>query len=120
SVHYGPHGLMDVQAWDCDYLVCSGYKNFSPHMGFLWGRFEKLKLLPTFKEDFIPNEPPHKVEVGTFVYENVSGMDAAVKYLELVGRNLAPENNRSRRENIISGMAAIRAHDLDLARAMLK
>ncbi|RWJ20531.1 MAG: aminotransferase class V-fold PLP-dependent enzyme, partial [Mesorhizobium sp.] len=36
-VHYGPHGLIDVQAWDCDYLVCSGYKNFSPHMGFLWG-----------------------------------------------------------------------------------
>lgn len=119
-VHYGPHGLIDVQAWDCDYLVCSGYKNFSPHMGFLWGRFETLKRLPTFKEDFIPDEPPHKIEVGTFVYENVSGMDAAVKYLELVGRNLAPENNRSRRENIVAGMAAIRAHELQLARAMLK
>ncbi|MEO5758151.1 MAG: cysteine desulfurase-like protein, partial [Mesorhizobium sp.] len=52
-VHYGPHGLIDVQAWDCDYLVCSGYKNFSPHMGFLWGRFETLKRLPTFREDFI-------------------------------------------------------------------
>jgi cysteine desulfurase family protein (TIGR01976 family) len=70
-VHYGPHGLMDVQAWDCDYLVCSGYKNFSPHMGFLWGRFDLLKKLPTFREDFIPNEPPYKVEAGTFIYENV-------------------------------------------------
>lgn len=120
SVHYGPHNLIDVQAWDCDYLVCSGYKNFSPHMGFLWGRFETLKRLPTFKEDFIPNEPPHKVEAGTFIYENVAGMDAAVQYLELVGRNLAPANNRSRRENIVSGMAAIRAYELDLARAMLK
>ncbi|MGA7817517.1 aminotransferase class V-fold PLP-dependent enzyme, partial [Caballeronia sp.] len=49
-VHYGPHGLIDVQAWDCDYLVCSGYKNFSPHMGFLWGRYEALCKLPTFKE----------------------------------------------------------------------
>jgi cysteine desulfurase family protein (TIGR01976 family) len=119
-VHYGPHGLIDVQAWDCDYLVCSGYKNFSPHMGFLWGRFETLKRLPTFKEDFIPDEPPHKIEVGTFNYENVAGMDAAVQYLELVGRNLAPANNRSRRENIAAGMAAIRAHELHLARAMLK
>ncbi len=119
-VHYGPHGLIDVQAWGCDYLVCSGYKNFSPHMGFLWGRFETLKRLPTFKEDFIPDEPPHKIEVGTFNYENVSGMDAAVQYLELVGRNLAPANNRSRRENIAAGMAAIRAHELQLARAMLK
>ena len=35
--------LIDVQAWDCDYLVCSGYKNFAPHMGFLWGRFELLE-----------------------------------------------------------------------------
>ncbi|TGQ65106.1 MAG: cysteine desulfurase-like protein [Mesorhizobium sp.] len=118
-VHYGPHGLIDVQAWDCDYLVCSGYKNFSPHMGFLWGRFETLKRLPTFREDFIPDEPPYKVEAGTFIYENVSGMDAAVQYLELIGRNLAPSNNRSRRENIVAGMGAIRDYELVLAREML-
>ena len=42
AVHYGPHGLIDVQAFDCDYLVCSGYKIFAPHMGFLWGRRELL------------------------------------------------------------------------------
>lgn len=118
-VHYGPHGLIDVQAWGCDYLVCSGYKNFSPHMGFLWGRFETLKRLPTFREDFIPDEPPYKVEAGTFIYENVSGMDAAVQYLELIGRNLAPSNNRSRRENIVAGMGAIRDYELVLAREML-
>lgn len=118
-VHYGPHGLIDVQAWDCDYLVCSGYKNFSPHMGFLWGRFDTLKRLPTFREDFIPDEPPYKVEAGTFIYENVSGMDAAVQYLELIGRNLAPSNNRSRRENIVAGMGAIRDYELLLAREML-
>lgn len=120
SVHYGPHGLIDVQAWDCDYLVCSGYKNFSPHMGFLWGRFETLKRLPTFREDFIPDEPPYKVEAGTFIYENVAGMDAAVKYLESVGRNFAPANNLSRRENIVAGMGAIRAYELHLAREMLR
>jgi cysteine desulfurase family protein (TIGR01976 family) len=119
-VHFGPHGLIDVQAWDCDYLVCSGYKNFSPHMGFLWGRFETLSRLPTFREDFIPNEPPHKVEAGTFIYENVAGMSAAVKYLELIGRNLAPANNRSRRDNIVSGMSAIRDYELVLAREMLR
>ncbi|ESZ09921.1 MULTISPECIES: cysteine desulfurase-like protein [unclassified Mesorhizobium] len=118
-VHYGPHGLIDVQAWDCDYLVCSGYKNFSPHMGFLWGRFETLKRLPTFREDFIPDEPPYKVEAGTFIYENVSGMDAAVQYLELIGRNLAPSNNRSRRDNIVAGMGAIRDYEVLLAREML-
>ena len=71
AVHYGPHGLIDVQAFDCDYLVCSGYKIFAPHMGFLWGRRELLEKLPTFREDFIPDEPPGKIEAGTFVYENV-------------------------------------------------
>ncbi len=119
-VHYGPHGLIDVKAWDCDYLVCSGYKNFSPHMGFLWGRFETLKRLPTFREDFIPDEPPHKVEAGTFIYENVAGMDAAVQYLELIGRNLAPSNNRTRRENLVAGMGAIRAYEIGLAKEMMK
>jgi len=119
-VHYGPHGLMDVQAWDCDYLICSGYKNFSPHMGFLWGRFDLLKRLPTFREDFIPDEPPYKVEAGTFVYENVAGMDAAVRYLESIGRNFAPSNNRTRRQNIVAGMGAIRQYELVLARAMMK
>ena len=119
-VHYGPHGLIDVQAWDCDYLVCSGYKNFSPHMGFLWGRFETLKRLPTFREDFIPDEPPHKVEAGTFIYENVAGMDAAVRYLESIGRNFAPSNNRTRRENIVAGMGAIRDYEIVLAREMMK
>ena len=74
-VHYGPHGVIDVQAWDCDYLVCSGYKNFAPHMGFLWGRYDALKRLPTFREDFIPDEPPYKIEAGTFIYENVAGME---------------------------------------------
>ena len=74
-VHFGPHGVIDVQEWDCDYLVCSGYKIFAPHMGFLWGREDLLRKLPTFREDFIPNEPPLKIEAGTFVYENVAGMD---------------------------------------------
>src|SRR5258707_8366124 len=67
-VHYAPHALVDVQAFDCDYLVCSGYKIFGPHMGFLWGRLELLKVLPTFREDFIPDSPPGKIEAGTFIF----------------------------------------------------
>jgi len=89
SVHYGPHGPIDVQAFDCDYLVCSGYKIFAPHMGFLWGRYDLLTELPTFREDFIPDEPPGKIEAGTFIYEHVAGMDAAVTYLAQLGRILS-------------------------------
>jgi cysteine desulfurase family protein (TIGR01976 family) len=119
SVHYGPHALIDVQAWDCDYLVCSGYKNFSPHMGFLWGRYEALKRLPTFKEDFIPDVPPYKIEVGTFCYENVAGMNAAVHYLEDLGRRFLPAGEHSRREALAAAMAAIRDYEIMLAGRMI-
>ena len=124
SVHYGPHGLIDVQAFDCDYLVCSGYKIFSPHMGFLWGRRELLERLPTFREDFIPDEPPGKIEAGTFIYENVAGMDAAVSYLEGMGKTLsegdgsAPSN--SRRANLVKASGAIREYEAMLSGKMLQ
>ncbi|MET0747693.1 MAG: cysteine desulfurase-like protein [Rhizobium sp.] len=118
-VHYGPHGLIDVQDWNCDYLVCSGYKNFSPHMGFLWGRYEALVRLPTFKEDFIPDVPPYKIEVGTFAYENVAGMNAAVKYLETLGRRFLPAGEHSRRAALVSAMGAIRTYETTLARELL-
>src|SRR6516225_8390657 len=90
AVRYGPHGPIDVQVFDCDYLVCSGYKIFSPHMGFLWGRRELLQTLPTFREDFIPDTAPAKLEIGTYIYENVAGMDAAVRYMEELGRRIQP------------------------------
>nr|WP_316656398.1 cysteine desulfurase-like protein [uncultured Gellertiella sp.] len=119
SVHYGPHGLIDVQAWNCDYLVCSGYKNFSPHMGFLWGRYEALCRLPTFKEDFIPDVPPYKIEVGTFTYENVAGMNAAIHYLEALGRRFLTGNGHSRRAALAAAMGAIRDYELTLSRGMI-
>ncbi|PZM14080.1 cysteine desulfurase-like protein [Rhizobium tubonense] len=118
-VHYGPHGLIDVQDWNCDYLVCSGYKNFSPHMGFLWGRYDALVKLPTFKEDFIPDVPPYKIEVGTFTYENVAGMNAAVKYLETLGRRFLPSGEHSRREALVAAMGAIREYEMTLSRELL-
>jgi cysteine desulfurase family protein (TIGR01976 family) len=119
-VHYGPHALIDVQAWDCDYLVCSGYKTFSPHMGFLWGKREKLDALPTFREDFIPNEAPYKIEAGTFIYENVAGMSAAVDYLAELGGELAPGANGGMRDKIVTAMTAIRAYEQTLSRRVLE
>ena len=119
AVHFGPHGLIDVQAWNCDYAVFSGYKNFSPHMGFLWGRFEALRALPTFREDFIPDVPPYKIEVGTFPYENVAGMNAAVHYLESVGARVSAGETLTRRETLARAMGAIRDYEQILAQEML-
>src|SRR3984957_16014268 len=124
SVHYGPHGLIDVQAFDCDYLVCSGYKIFSPHMGFLWGRRQLLEKLPTFREDFIPDEPPGKIEAGTFIYENVAGMDSAVRYLETLGRSFAGNDasgkSASRRSALERAFGAIRAYEESLSLEMFR
>ena len=123
-VHYAPHALVDVQAFDCDYLVCSGYKIFGPHMGFLWGRFELLEKLPTFREDFIPDVPPGKIEAGTFVFENVVGMAAAVAYLEALGAQIQGEDegskHASRRENLVRAMSAIREYETELSFEMLE
>jgi cysteine desulfurase family protein (TIGR01976 family) len=123
-VHYAPHAAIDVQSFDCDYLVCSGYKIFSPHMGFLWGRRELLKKLPTFREEFIPDEPPGKIEAGTFIYENVAGMDAAVSYLENLGKTLRAgrEDDQldSRRAHIVRAMTAIRSYEESLSLEFLR
>ena len=124
AVHYGPHGLIDVQAFDCDYLVCSGYKIFAPHMGFLWGRRGLLQSLPTFREDFIPDEPPGKIEAGTFIYENVAGMDAAVRYLETLGRSLAQNHETEKPESTRAALQrafhAIRDYEESLSLEMLR
>ncbi len=114
-VHYAPHGPVDVQAWGCDYLVCSGYKIFAPHMGFLWGRFEALSALPTFREDFIPDEPPHKVEAGTFVYEAVAGMAATLDYLATLGG----AGDNSLRARLTHAMTAICDYEQILSARML-
>ena len=118
AVHYGPHGPIDVQAFECDYLVCSGYKIFSPHMGFLWGRMETLNALPTFREDFVPDTTPAKLEIGTYIYENVAGMDAAVCYLEELGRRINPAAT-SRRDALVACTEAIRGYEAQLSLAML-
>ena len=118
AVHYGPHGTIDVQGFDCDYLVCSGYKIFSPHMGFLWGRLETLNALPTFREDFVPDITPDKLEVGTGIYENVAGMDAAVRYLEDLGRRTNPATI-SRRAALVAATEAVRSYEVQLSCAML-
>jgi len=119
-VHYAPHGPIDVQKWKCDYMVCSGYKIFAPHMGFLWGREEALQRLHTFREDFLPDRPPEKIEAGTFIYENVAGMDAAISYLELLGHRFSRnDHSASRRESIVDAMQAIARYERSLSEQLL-
>jgi cysteine desulfurase family protein (TIGR01976 family) len=131
AVHYAPHGPIDVRAFDCDYLVSSGYKVFAPHMGFAWCRREAINRLPTFREDFIPDVTPDKLEAGTYAYENVAGMEAAIAYLEELGRadtqvrpsgtgvGAGPRIGPTRTSTIHAAMASIAAYERTLSAALL-
>ena len=122
AVHYAPHGPIDVRALDCDYLVCSGYKVFAPHMGFAWCRREAINRLPTFREDFIPDVTPDKLEAGTYAYENVAGMDAAVEYLEELGCRFlgASGKTATRTEVLQAAMKGIGDYERTLSSALLE
>lgn len=85
AVHYLPHGPVDVQALDCDFLVCSPYKFFGPHAGVVWGRYELLERLPAYKVRPAGDLPPDKFETGTQNHEAQAGVLAAVEYLAELG-----------------------------------
>ena len=69
AVHYAPHRLIDVAAWQCDFLACSAYKFFGPHVGVMWGRRELLESLTAYKVRPAPNELPGKWMTGTQNHE---------------------------------------------------
>ena len=86
AVHYGPHGLIDVAALDCDFLVCSTYKFFGPHMGVLFGKRDHLKRLRPYKVRPNTNAIPNCWEWGTLNHECIAGIAACVEYIADLGR----------------------------------
>lgn len=110
AVAFAPHGPIDVQALDTDFLVCSAYKWFGPHLGALYGKAEILEALPAFKV-----RPAHdRFETGTAAFESIAGTLAATDYLRDVGRSYgdvggAPgrADASERRRELVAGMTAI-------------
>jgi cysteine desulfurase family protein (TIGR01976 family) len=86
AVHYAPHGLIDVAALDCDFLVCSTYKFFGPHMGVLFGKREHLQRLRPYKVRPLTDAVPHRWEWGTLNHECIAGITACVDYIADLGR----------------------------------
>ncbi len=87
AVHYSPHGLIDVAALDCDFLVCSTYKFFGPHMGVLFGKREHLQRLRPYKVRPNTNAIPNCWEWGTLNHECIAGITACVGYIADLGRD---------------------------------
>src|SRR5579864_267671 len=88
AVHYGPHGLIDVAELDCDFLVCSTYKFFGPHMGVLFGKREHLTRMRPYKVRPNTNAIPNCWEWGTLNHECIAGIAACVEYFSDLGRRL--------------------------------
>jgi cysteine desulfurase family protein (TIGR01976 family) len=127
AVQYAPHGPIDVQKLDCDYLVCSSYKFYGPHAGVLFGKRALLDELFAYKVRPASNHLPGKFETGTQNHEGIAGVLGAVEYLEMVGAEFGHEYGPAlrqagyvgRRLELKKGLAAIHAYGLELSRALL-
>ena len=127
AVHYGPHGIIDVAAIDCDFLACSTYKFFGPHMGVLYGKREHLSRFRPYKVRPNTNAIPNCWEWGTLNHECIAGIEACVEYIADVGRHVTESCGDSRpgcppsearpiprRIGIEAAYVAIRQHEREL------
>jgi selenocysteine lyase/cysteine desulfurase len=100
AVHYAPHQLVDVKEWDCDFLACSAYKYYGPHVGVLYGKQERLEELEVPKLQPSPNTAPERLETGTQNHEGIVGAAAAVDYLAGLATEATGASPRPRRERL--------------------
>jgi cysteine desulfurase family protein (TIGR01976 family) len=118
AVHYAPHGLIDVKALDCDFLACSSYKFFGPHLGILYGKREQLQRLRPYKLRASTEQLPDRWETGTQTHECLAGLIAAIDYLADLGRHHNPAAG-GRREAIVAAYEVIRRHERGLAEELI-
>ena len=119
AVHIAPHRLIDVGLWDCDFLVCSPYKFFGPHMGVLWGRSELMAELPAYKVRAADDSIPDRWMTGTQCHEGIAGTLEAVNYLADLGREVGGEFP-NRRQALRAAFSAIEAYEGSLCRGLLE
>ncbi|MCC7119013.1 MAG: cysteine desulfurase-like protein [Anaerolineales bacterium] len=127
AVQYAPHGAIDVQKLDCDFLVSSAYKFFGPHVGILYGKRDLLENLSAYKVRPATNQLPGKFETGTQNHEGIAGVLGAIEYFEWIGQQfggefeggLREEHYQGRRLELKKAMTAIHAYEYELARGLL-
>ncbi len=127
AVQYAPHGPIDVEKLDCDFLACSPYKFFGPHAGVLYGKAEHLTRLTPHKVKPSKDAIPYRWELGTLSHESLAGVTAAVSYLEGVGHyfggpfldEYTAQGYTDRRRTLKTAMAAIKAYEQTLSRHLI-
>ncbi|MFA5873600.1 MAG: cysteine desulfurase-like protein [Anaerolineales bacterium] len=127
AVQYAPHGPINVQKLDCDFLVSSAYKFFGSHSGILYGKRELLEQLFAYKVRAATNRLPGKFETGTQNHEGIAGVLGAIEYFEWIGKEFGSEQleglmdagYKDRCMELKKAMVAIRAYEFELSRALL-
>jgi cysteine desulfurase family protein (TIGR01976 family) len=109
AVHHAPHLLMDVTAWDCDFLCCSAYKFFGPHVGIMYGKRALLQELPAYKVRPCAETLPDRWMTGTQNFAAIAGVGAAIEYLAGIGRTLGHAGGR--RTRLASALKAIEQYE---------
>ena len=118
AVHYAPHGPIDVRALDCDFLVCSPYKFFGPHLGALYGKRAHLTRLRPYKVRPATDASPECWETGTQNHEGLAGVAAAIDYLAELGRRMA-SGDAPRRTALLVAMEAIQWYERKLVERLV-
>lgn len=118
AVHYVPHGPIDVRVLECDFLTCSAYKFFGPHVGVLYAKREHLARLRPYKVQPAPEELPSRWETGTQNYEGLAGLVATINYLAQIGHRVLPDV-KNRREALLAAMIAIKQYERDLCQKLV-
>jgi cysteine desulfurase family protein (TIGR01976 family) len=127
AVQYAPHGPIDVQDLEADFLVCSSYKFFGPHAGALYGKYELLDELKAYKVRPASNELPYKFETGTQNHEGIAGVLGALEYFEWLGSKFGDGHEATWKEAGFSGrrllykqaMSAMQAYERELSKALI-
>ena len=113
AVHFAPHDLIDVDAIGCDFLACSAYKFFGPHVGMLYGKRQHLEQLHAYKLRPAPDSLPGKWMTGTQNHACIAGTMAAIDYIAEIGRSRSEEPN-NRRANLCAAFQSIREYEQSL------
>jgi cysteine desulfurase family protein (TIGR01976 family) len=127
AVQYAPHGPIDVQDIDCDFLVCSSYKFFGPHAGALYGKYDLLHELKAYKVRPASDDLPHKFETGTQNHEGIAGVLGALEYFQWLAGQFGSEQETAWKDAGFSGrrlafkqaMSTIRAYECELSKALI-
>jgi len=112
AVHYAPHMSIDVQAIGCDFLLCSAYKFYGPHVGLLYCKPGLLDRLQPYRLRTAYQHAPYSIETGTLNHAAIAGVKAAVEYVASFGKG------KTERAKIVNAMQQIHQHEIDLAQQL--